>query len=131
MTFPKLLLNLKSVHPKRRYRHFLGQGTWRYRFFNNRGFQSKNLFNVWTVFWKACIVTFQKSNTNFWTRIWGLATKYSSKKALKLTDAEKTQTFENLCGVGADRIWLKLVWDTWDHCWTIIDLSFLWQFCST
>ncbi len=32
---------------------------------------------------------------------------------------------------GADRIWLKLVWDTWDHPWTIPDLGFLWQFFST
>ncbi len=36
-----------------------------------------------------------------------------------------------LFGEGADRIWLKLVWDTWDHPWTIPDLGFLWQFCST
>jgi hypothetical protein len=37
------------------------------------------------------------------------------KKALKLTDAEKTQTFEKFVRRGADRISLKLVCYTWDH----------------
>jgi hypothetical protein len=62
---------------------------------------------------------------NFRTHEWDLTTKYSSKKALKLTDAEKHKLSKTLWGEEADRIWLKLVWDTWNHPWTIPDLGFL------
>ncbi len=54
------------------------------------------------------------------------------KKSLEVVRRwKKHKLFKILLRVGADRIWLKLVWDTWDHPWTIPDLSFLWQFCST
>ncbi len=53
------------------------------------------------------------------------------KKPWNWQTLKKHRFLKILWGEGADRIWLKLVWDTWDHPWTILDLGFLWQFCST
>jgi hypothetical protein len=44
---------------------------------------------------KPVLETLVNSTKNLRTRKWDLTERYLSKKALKLTDAEKTQTFEN------------------------------------
>ncbi len=64
---------------------------------------------------KPVLETSLNFTKNFWTRKWDLTTKYLSKKALKLTYAEKHKLLKILLRVGVDKIWLKLVWDTWDH----------------
>jgi hypothetical protein len=46
------------------------------------------------------------------------------KKSLKLTDAEKNKLLKILYGEEADRISMKLVWDTWDHPSSIPGLGF-------
>ncbi len=85
---------------------------------------------------KSVLETLINPTKNIRTRKWDLTARYLPKEALKLTDAEKTQTFENFVR-GRSRQDLTetclghLVWDTWDHPWTIPDLGFLWQFCST
>ncbi len=56
---------------------------------------------------------------------------FIKKKSWSWQTLKKLKLLKILFREGADRIWLKLVWDTWDHPWTIPDLSFLWQFCST
>jgi hypothetical protein len=46
------------------------------------------------------------------------------KKSLKLTDAEKNKLSKTLWGERADRISMKLVWDTWNHPSSIPGLGF-------
>ncbi len=46
---------------------------------------------------KPVLKTSFNSTNNFRTRKWDLTTEYLSKEALKLTDVEKTQTFEKFC----------------------------------
>ncbi len=57
--------------------------------------------------------------------------KYVPKKPWSWQTLKKHKLLKILFGEGANRIWLKLVWDTWDHPWAIPNLGFLWQFCST
>ncbi len=88
--------------------------------------QSVRILNL-----KPVLETLINSTKNLRTRKWDLTAKYLSKKSWSWQTLKKLKLLKILFGEGADRIWLKLVWDTWDHPWTIPDLSFLWQFCST
>ncbi len=80
---------------------------------------------------KPVLETLINSTKNLRTRKWDFTARYLSKKSWSWQTLKKLKLLKILFREGADRIWLKLVWDTWDHPWTIPDLGFLWQFCST